>query len=68
MTGTVIWFNGEKGYGFIRSNDEQIFFVHYTAIRNSHSEYRTLNDGDRVRFEHKNGVNGKYARNVRVLH
>ena len=68
MTGTVEWFNDEKGYGFIRSKDDQVFFVHYSAIRNSHNEYRKLSDGARVRFDHKYGANGKYARNVRVLH
>lgn len=67
MTGTVEWFDAEKGYGFIRNNEEQILFVHYSGIRNQHDQYRTLYEGERVRFERKHGVHGLYARNVRVI-
>jgi len=68
MTGTVEWFDNEKGYGFIRNNEHQVLFVHYSAIRNQHDEYRTLYEGERVRFERKHGARGLYARNVRVIH
>ena len=49
------------------NNEQQILFVHYSGIRNQHDQYRTLYEGERVRFERKHGVHGLYARNVRVI-
>ena len=49
-TGTVKWFNPEKGFGFItRDNGEKDVFVHHSAIQTS--GFRTLNEGERVEFE-----------------
>ena len=50
MTGTVKWFNAEKGYGFI-SNDEDgdDVFVHFSAIQAT--GYRSLNEGQKVSYE-----------------
>ena len=50
MTGTVKWFNAEKGYGFI-ANDEggDDVFVHFSAIQST--GYRTLNEGQKVSYE-----------------
>ena len=50
MTGTVKWFNAEKGYGFI-SNDEggDDVFVHFSAIQGT--GYRSLNEGQKVSYE-----------------
>lgn len=50
MTGTVKWFNAEKGYGFI-SNDEggEDVFVHFSAIQGT--GYRSLNEGQKVSYE-----------------
>ncbi len=50
MTGTVKWFNAEKGYGFI-SNDEggDDVFVHFSAIQGT--GYRSLNEGQKVTYE-----------------
>ena len=50
MTGTVKWFNAEKGYGFI-SNDEggDDVFVHFSAIQGT--GYRSLNEGQQVSYE-----------------
>ncbi len=50
MTGTVKWFNAEKGYGFI-SNDEggDDVFVHFSAIQGT--GYRSLNEGQKVTYD-----------------
>ena len=60
--GTVKWFNGAKGYGFIsRSNGEDVF-VHFKAINSN--GYKTLNEGDKVEFEVQQGPKGLQAANV----
>ena len=51
--GTVKWFNSETGYGFIAVDGGQDLFVHYTAI--DMEGYRSLEDGQRVRFFKSNG-------------
>ncbi len=62
--GTVKWFNGVKGYGFIsRPNGEDVF-VHYRAIT---GHYKALNEGDKVEFEVESGPKGLQAANVQVL-
>src|SRR5215208_2666131 len=48
-TGTVKWFNAEKGFGFIEREDGDDLFVHYSAIQTS--GYRTLEEGQRVEFD-----------------
>jgi CspA family cold shock protein len=63
-TGTVKWFNNDKGYGFIKRETGEDVFVHHTAISNQ-SGYRTLNEGERVEFEVKQGPKGLQAENVR---
>ena len=62
-TGIVKWFNNDKGYGFIKSDTGEDVFVHHTAIANQ-SGYRTLNEGERVEFEVKQGPKGLQAENV----
>jgi len=60
--GTVKWFNGEKGFGFIsRSNGEDVF-VHYKAIVGE--GYRELKEGDRVQFSVERGPKGLRAESV----
>lgn len=59
VTGTVKWFNSEKGYGFITPEEGPDLFVHYTAIQAK--GYRTLNEGDKVEFEITDGKKGKQA-------
>lgn len=49
MEGTVKWFNNDKGYGFIKCEDLDDIFVHYSAIKKD--GYRTLSEGDTVNFK-----------------
>jgi CspA family cold shock protein len=61
--GTVKWFNNEKGYGFInRENVVEDIFVHYTAIADE--GYKSLEEGQQVSFELKDGDKGLQAANV----
>ena len=64
-TGTVKWFNAEKGYGFIARQDEKDLFVHYSAI--DMPGYRSLEEGQRVEFGVGRGEKGEEAQNVRVV-
>ena len=61
--GTVKWFNNDKGYGFIKRDTGEDVFVHHTAIQSQ--GYRTLNEGERVEFDAKQGPKGLQAENVR---
>ena len=61
-TGTVKWFNAAKGYGFITDDEGGDVFVHYTGIKGS--GFRTLEEGQRVRFEIKEAPKGPQAINV----
>jgi CspA family cold shock protein len=62
-TGTVKWFNPEKGFGFItRENGEKDVFVHHSAIQGS--GFRTLDEGERVEFDVVQGQKGPAAENV----
>ncbi len=60
--GTVKWFNGEKGYGFIQRSTGEDVFVHYTAIKAT--GYRSLTEGDTVEFDVEQGPKGFQAVNV----
>ncbi len=63
MEGTVKWFDGKKGYGFIVSSDGQEFFVHFTAVPR---EVR-LRENDKVSFDAVETERGKQAQNVQLL-
>lgn len=63
--GTVKWFNDRKGYGFITKDEGGDLFVHHTAIQME--GYRTLTEGQRVRFEIEDGNRGPAAKNVEKL-
>ncbi|TVP95069.1 MAG: cold shock domain-containing protein [Acholeplasmatales bacterium] len=65
MTGTVKWFNSEKGYGFITTDEGQDIFVHYSAINSE--GFKTLNEGDAVEFEVTEGDRGPQASNVEKI-
>ena len=63
MTGTVKFFNGAKGYGFI-TNDEtsEDIFVHVTSL-----DGIRINEGDKVEYSEEDGKKGKVAANVKVI-
>lgn len=64
--GTVKWFNPDKGYGFIASDEGSAdIFVHYSAIQSN--GFRTLDEGQAVEFETVQGDRGVQAENVRVI-
>ncbi|MCC6804403.1 MAG: cold shock domain-containing protein [Anaerolineae bacterium] len=63
--GTVKWFNGEKGYGFITPESGADLFVHYSEIQSD--GFRSLNEGDKVEFDITEGKKGKQASAVRVI-
>jgi cold shock protein len=60
--GTVKWFNGAKGYGFIQRSTGEDVFVHFSAIQEN--GYRTLNEGEVVEFDLLKGPKGYQAANV----
>ena len=64
-TGTVKFFNAEKGYGFIARSDGEDVFVHFSNIEGS--GYRTLEQGQNVEFEIGPGRKGDEAQKVRVV-
>ena len=64
-TGTVKWFNAEKGYGFISIDGEDDVFVHYSAIKAE--GFKTLEEGQQVQFEIVQGGKGPQAANVARL-
>ena len=65
-TGTVKWFNADKGFGFIAPDDGTAdVFVHFSAIASS--RYRSLAENQKVEFETTQGQKGPQAENVRPL-
>jgi CspA family cold shock protein len=62
ITGTVKWFNGGKGYGFIERQGGEDVFVHYSAIQSD--GYRNLQEGQQVEFSIETGPKGLQASNV----
>ena len=62
-TGTVKWFNESKGFGFIKQENGEDVFVHYSAIAGE--GFKTLAEGDRLEFDIVKGPKGLQAANVR---
>ena len=60
--GTVKWFNGSKGYGFITPENGADVFVHFNAIEGD--GYKSLDEGDHVQFELEQGPKGPQANRV----
>lgn len=65
IVGTVKWFNGSKGYGFIAQDGGPDVFVHFSAIQAD--GYRNLEEGQRVEFSIENGPKGLQAARVILL-
>jgi CspA family cold shock protein len=62
MQGKVKWFNAEKGYGFIESDQGGDVFVHFSAIQTD--GFKTLDEGQTVEFDIVQGARGPQAANV----
>lgn len=62
MQGKVKWFNAEKGFGFIVSEEGKDVFVHFSAI--VQDGYKTLEEGQEVTFDVEQGDRGQMAKNV----
>jgi CspA family cold shock protein len=65
VTGTVKWFNGSKGYGFIEREEGPDVFVHFSAIRGD--GFRNLEEGQSVEFNVEQGQKGLQATDVALL-
>jgi cold shock protein len=65
IQGTVKWFNGSKGYGFLAREGGADVFVHYSALQGD--GYRNLEEGQKVEFSVEQGPKGPQASNVVVL-
>ncbi|SEM71128.1 cold-shock DNA-binding protein family [Mesobacillus persicus] len=61
-TGTVKWFNAEKGFGFIEREGGDDVFVHFSAIQSE--GFKSLDEGQKVTFEVEQGQRGPQATNV----
>ncbi|MGE5701816.1 MAG: cold-shock protein [Clostridia bacterium] len=65
QTGTVKWFNAEKGFGFISVEGGSDVFVHFSAIKGD--GFKSLDEGQRVQFDVVQGNRGPQAENVEKL-
>ena len=65
IVGTVKWFNGDKGFGFIEREGGKDVFVHFSAITGD--GYKNLQEGQKVEFTVEQGPKGPQASNVTVL-
>lgn len=65
MTGKVKWFNAEKGYGFITTEEGNDVFAHYTKINKN--GFKTLEEGQEVEFEVVESEKGLQAENINIL-
>ena len=63
--GKVKWFNEKKGFGFIEQDGGNDLFVHHTAITGE--GFKTLSEGQKVRFEVEETPKGPKAKNVQII-
>ncbi len=64
MNGTVKWFNAEKGYGFITTEEGQDVFAHFSQIQKE--GFKTLEEGQEVTFDVVDGEKGQQAENIEL--
>ena len=65
VTGTVKWFNNNKGYGFIQRENDSDVFVHYSSILGT--GFKSLMEGQQVEFVVEEGIKGPQASDVLVV-
>ena len=65
MTGTVKWFNAQKGFGFITGEDGKDVFAHFSKINSD--GYKSLEEGQKVSYDVADGQKGPQAENITVL-
>jgi CspA family cold shock protein len=65
VTGTVKWFNNNKGYGFIQRENDSDVFVHYSSILGT--GFKSLMEGQQVEFVVEEGIKGPQANDVLVV-
>ncbi|MBV7275846.1 cold-shock protein [Clostridium sp. PL3] len=65
MTGTVKWFNSEKGFGFITGEDGKDVFAHFSQIKSE--GYKSLEEGQKVSFDVVKGPKGPQAENITAI-
>ena len=65
MTGTVKWFNGEKGFGFITGEDGKDVFAHFSQINKD--GYKSLEEGQKVSYNVVEGPKGPQAENITIV-
>jgi CspA family cold shock protein len=66
-TGTVKWFNPDKGFGFISQESGPDVFVHFSAISDGTPGQKNLDEGQRVEFQVVDGAKGPQAQDVRIV-
>ncbi|MCY6372157.1 cold shock domain-containing protein [Clostridium ganghwense] len=65
MTGTVKWFNGDKGFGFITTDEGNDVFAHFSQINKD--GFKTLEEGQKVSFDVVEGAKGPQAENITII-
>ena len=65
MSGTVKWFNSDKGYGFITGDDGVDVFAHYSQIQAD--GFKNLEEGQKVQFDVTQGAKGPQAENITLV-
>ncbi|WP_026894608.1 cold shock domain-containing protein [Clostridiisalibacter paucivorans] len=65
MNGIVKWFNAEKGFGFITTEEENDVFAHFSQINKD--GFKTLEEGQKVSFDVVKGPKGPQAENITIL-
>lgn len=65
MNGTVKWFNAEKGFGFITTEEGNDVFAHFSQIQKE--GFKTLEEGEKVTFDVVQGAKGPQAENIKTI-